>query len=183
MNKKGQAEWGLIVVYIFLAFFFAALIPSMIFDVQCKGVTQERDAFQIDRDYWKNQTFALNDSVNRCSQLIQAERNICDDRINNATQTCEETNDLYLGIILDLKTLTIIYSFTLTIWLTLTFSLFKSLFKFKILLSEENNAKIKDFIEHHQRLIKSLKVTAWVLWAILLLYNIVACVTFLSIKG
>jgi hypothetical protein len=107
----------------------------------------------------------MNESIANCSNLIQEQIDICDDKINNATQSCETDKKDLSDFIGTMPPIFVIYTISFGLWIFFSLGLFESLFKIEVPLPEW----LEKYINKHKKVVK---ITCWIIWSITLLVNL-----------
>lgn len=168
MNKKGEnfdpanpMAWvGLIVMT-----FVVIMILIAIQNAFCNTEKTEIQRLNGELDICRASVSTLNSSISQCDDKVKQISDSCNKRIENATKQCNENNKACFDFTIINKYIYIFYTFSLVIFISLSFSLFKSLFTFEISFGE----KIDKFMEEYKTL---FKVIRWILWSITLIFII-----------
>jgi len=175
MNKKAQSidldpnnpiSWVFYIMGLFVIIMvvgaFVSVLQQVAFDSMCNDVVGERDKYKADAEFWESQYNSLNQSVAECDEKVRLIEESCDNRVTNATEQCEENLNYYITLLPQIKK---VYVISIVIWVFLSFSLFKSLFKIEISFGDT----VDKWVEKYEKLVK---IFGWIIWIILLLINI-----------
>jgi len=109
----------------FFLLLFVSIIGGVAFGINCGGVISERDTCCANSNAWQEYAVSLNDSINNCSNLIQNQIDICDERITSATDECNTTLVQYQAFVVFNRYFYVTYIISFTIYLFLSINLFK----------------------------------------------------------
>jgi len=170
MNKRGDIDlsdprnWWAIPIILFVLLIMAIFLRQFYIDTTCSDIIRERDSCYTERDGWRDYAISLNDTINNCTSLIQEQRDICEDRINESVTSCETGKENAVNLIIFYKITFILYhALILAIWLPISISLFKVVFK--VGWKEEwarRHYKMKRFL-------LCLKIFFWVIASLLII--------------
>jgi hypothetical protein len=176
MNKKAQSidldpnnpiSWVFYIIGLFIVVSIAISILSVVnqvaFDSMCNDVVVERDGYKADAEFWESQYNSLNQSIAECDEKVRLIEKSCNNKIANATEQCEKNLNYYITLLPQIKK---VYVISIAIWVFLSFSLFKSLFKIEISFGDT----LDEWVERYETLVK---VFGWIIFGILFLVNII----------
>ena len=173
MNKTAKEDLAKIIIGGILGLWLLASIPLIMYNASCTNEKAEINRLTQDRDFWKNQTIDLNETINNCTSLIQEQRDICNSRIGNATQDCETDKNNCKDNSDAGKIVFVIYTFSLSLGIGLSFNLFKIVFKIGLR---------KEWEEKAEKIERAWLITKIVLWVVVVLISLTAFISFLLVN-
>lgn len=174
MNKKAQENNPIAIVgAIIVALILFSSLGIYLHSLSCSNEINQKETCCSERDFYKNQAESLNQTIQNCSNLIQEQRDICDNRINQSVNDCSTKLEISMNYILVSKIFFVIYHVLIIfLYFPLTINLFKiEWFKIKF------RKKLEDAIGKLQ---KAFLITKFVIWTILTLIFIAYIINFLT---
>jgi hypothetical protein len=164
MNKQAKENIVYVIFAIIVILLFGSAFLIALQNISCSTEKAEIERLSKDRDFWKNQTESLNESVANCSNLIQEQINNCDRRIQNATKKCEDKNSKYEEFIIVNRFVFLIYNVVLIVfYIPLTLHLFKITFKIGL------GKKWEELMNNFQRSLLIVKIIFWIILTLVLI--------------
>ena len=171
MNKKAQPIDARAILELFGVVIIFILFMTTLINLSCQTEKQQRETCCSERDAWMGAYTSMNESIANCSNLIQEQKDKCDKRIENATQTCEKNNVSYENWIILYKIYLIVYvGITFILWFPLSINLFKIVVK--IGLKKEWEEKIYKL----EKFWLILKISLWIILTLLGLISLLAMI-------
>jgi heme/copper-type cytochrome/quinol oxidase subunit 2 len=178
MNKKAQREmdwsnplnWPYLILYVAVVIIVISLLTQALWQFNCEGVIKERDNYRSQLETCNQKLLSMNETIANCTSLIQEQKEICNNRIENATQECETDKQNCKDNFDAGKVVFVIYTFSLSLGICLSFNLFKIIFK--VGLSKEWEEKV-------EKIERIWLITKICLWIVFVLVSLIAFVSFL----
>lgn len=169
MNKKAQNNNPVVIFGgILIALILLSGLGILVHSLSCSNEISQRDACYLERNYWKNQSEILNGTIQNCSNLINEQKDICDERINASVQECQGKVDIYMNFVIVNKIFFVVYNIMIILIIPLTINLFKIVVD--VGLKEEWKKKIY----WYQKTILIFKIVFWVALVLGIIGSIIA---------